>query len=213
MKRILWTVLLCLVFIQVKAQQMPDARKILDETASLFTGRGGVKAVFKADEFTDGDLQGSTSGMMCIQGNKFQMTTPDMIIWCNGETQWSYMKANGEVNVSVPTLEERQNMNPYTFVNLYKDGYNYQLKETTLRGKSCYEITLVANNKRKSPRTIILDINKENHGLMCIRMQQRKKEQWTRISIHQFHTGQSFVATDFEFNPKDYPQAEIIDLR
>ena len=69
------------------------------------------------------------------------MTTPDMITWYNGETQWSYMKANDEVNVSVPTPEEQQSMNPYTFVNLYKEGYHYQLKETTLRGKSCYEIT------------------------------------------------------------------------
>ena len=118
------------------------------------------------------------------------MTTPDMITWYNGETQWSYMKANDEVNVSVPTPEEQQSMNPYTFVNLYKEGYHYQLKETTLRGKSCYEITLTARNKQKSPHTIILD-----------------------ISIQQLHTGQSFAATDFEFNPKDYPQAEIIDLR
>lgn len=104
------------------------------------------------------------------------MTTPDMITWYNGETQWSYMKANDEVNVSVPTPEEQQSMNPYTFVNLYKEGYHYQLKETTLRGKSCYEITLTTRNKQKSPHTIILDINKDNHNLMCIRMQQRKKD-------------------------------------
>ena len=101
MKKILWTVALCLSLIPAKAQQTPDARKILDETASLFTSKGGVKATFKADNFTEGNLQGSATGTMCIQGNKFQMTTPDMITWYNGETQWSYMKANEEVNVSV----------------------------------------------------------------------------------------------------------------
>ena len=37
MKKILWTVALCLSLIPAKAQQTPDARKILDETASLFT--------------------------------------------------------------------------------------------------------------------------------------------------------------------------------
>ena len=102
---------LCLSLIPAKAQQTPDARKILDETASLFTSKGGVKATFKADNFTEGNLQGSATGTMCIQGNKFQMTTPDMITWYNGETQWSYMKANEEVNVSVPTPEEQQSMN------------------------------------------------------------------------------------------------------
>ena len=53
MKKILWTVALCLSLIPAKAQQTPDARKILDETASLFTSKGGVKATFKADNFTD----------------------------------------------------------------------------------------------------------------------------------------------------------------
>ena len=37
MKKILWTVALCIALIPAKAQQTPDARKILDETASLFT--------------------------------------------------------------------------------------------------------------------------------------------------------------------------------
>ena len=213
MKMTLWAAALCLSLIPAKAQQTPDARKILDETASLFTSKGGVKASFKVDNFTEGNLQGSATGTICIQGNKFQTTTPDMITWYDGETQWSYTKANDEVNVSVPTPEEQQGMNPYTFVNLYKEGYNYLLKETTLRGKNCYEITLTARDKQKSPHTIILDIDKDNHSLMCIRMRQRKKGQWTRISIQHLHTGQSFAATDFEFNPKDYPQAEIIDLR
>lgn len=213
MEKILWAVALCLALVPVRAQQAPDARKILDGAAALFTDKGGIKATFKADHFSEGNLRGSTSGTMCIQGNKFRTDTPDMITWYNGETQWNYVKANDEVNVSVPTLEERQGMNPNTFVNLYKEGYGYQLKETALRGKSCYEITLTARDRRKSPRTIILDIGKDDRILMCVRMRQREKGEWTRISIRRLRTGQSFAAADFEFDPKDYPRAEIIDLR
>lgn len=62
MKKILWTAALCLSLIPAKAQQTLDARKILDETASLFTSKGGVKATFKADNFTEGNLQGSATG-------------------------------------------------------------------------------------------------------------------------------------------------------
>ncbi len=213
MKKILCLMALSLYLTAGHAQQNGDARKVLDATAAQITGKGGVKADFKADSFSGGNLQGSASGTMCIQGEKFQMTTPDMITWYNGETQWSYVKANEEVNVSVPTPEERQSMNPYAFVNLYKDGYDYTIKETTLRGKPCYEVTLTAKDKRKSLRTIILDIDQRTYAPMCVRMQQRDNGNWTRIAIHQFHTGQSFKAAVFEFNPKDFPQAEIIDLR
>lgn len=213
MKKILWIIVLCMTVTATKAQKTPDTRKILDKTAALFTGKGGVKAIFKADNFSNGNLQGSISGTMCILGNKFQMSTPEIITWYNGETQWSYIKASEEVNVNVPTPEEQQNLNPYTFIGLYKKGYGYQLKETNLRGKACYEITLTAQNKQKHPYVIIMDIDKNIHVPMCIRIQPQKEDKWTRISIHQFHTGQSFSANDFEFNPKDYPQAEIIDLR
>lgn len=214
MKNTLWVAALCLAFTAAKAQRIPEARKILDEAASLFTDKGGVEVAFKADNFSGGDLQGNTTGTMRIQGDKFRMATPDMIIWFNGETQWSYVKASNEVNVSVPTREERQGgMTPHAFVDLYKEGYDYRIKETTLRGKGCHEITLTAHDRRKEPRVVILDIDKGNRGLMCIRMLQGKKGQWIRISIRRLRTGLSFAATDFEFDPEEYPQAEIIDLR
>ena len=150
---------------------------------------------------------------MCIQGEKFQMTTPEIVTWYNGETQWSYVKANEEVNVSTPTPEEKLNMNPYAVIHLYKNGYQYQMKETTLRGKACYEVTLKAQDGQKSLSTIIIDIDKRTYTPLCIRMRQKGNGHWTRITIHQFRSGQSFAASDFEFNAKDYPQAEIIDLR
>ena len=213
MKKTLCACLLSLSLLPARAQQTPDALQVLDATADRLTHSGGIKATFQADKFDDGDLQGSASGTMRILGNKFQMTTPDMITWYNGETQWSYVKANEEVNVSVPTPEEQQSMNPYTFVNLYKLGYDYAIKESNLRGKACYEVTLTAQDRQKSLRTIIINVDKKDYTPMCIRMQQGDGKQWTRISVHQFQSGQSFGNADFEFNPKDYPQAEVIDLR
>lgn len=213
MKKYLWIMALCLCFAKGNAQGNADARKVLDATAAQVTGQGGVKARFKADSFTDGNLQGSVSGTMCLQGEKFRMDTPEMVTWYNGETQWSYVKANEEVNVSVPTPEERQAMNPYAFVHLYKEGYGLALKETVLRGKPCYEVTLADQSGQKALRTIILDIDRRTSVPMCVRMQRREDGQWTRIAIHQFCSGQAFDAADFEFSPADYPQAEVIDLR
>ena len=213
MKKILWTCLLGITLLPVRAQQTSDARKVLDATANRVTAHGGVKASFKADKFSNGQLQGSAMGTMNIKGEKFQLTTPDMITWYNGETQWSYIKANEEVNISVPTVEEQISMNPYTFVNLYKKGYTYSMKESTLRGKACYEVTLTATDSKKNIHTIIISVDKKDYTPMCVRMQMNDTGQWTRIAVHQFQTGQPFSDTDFEFNPKDFPQAEVIDLR
>ncbi|MCD8317859.1 MAG: hypothetical protein LUC45_02945 [Paraprevotella sp.] len=213
MKKIILLAALGLTYGMAQAQISPDAKTVLDATAAHFTQNGGVKATFKADNFVKGKMQGSAEGTMLIQGEKFQMTTPDMITWYDGQTQWSYVKANEEVNVSTPTPKEQQSMNPYAVVNLYKEGYGYQLKETTLRGKADYEVTLTAKDKKKEPHTIIINIDRSSYEPMCIRIQQRDKGQWTRISVQHFQAGQTFSASDFKFNPKDYPKAEVIDLR
>lgn len=210
MKKIMFTLVLSLGLTATFAQ---TPRQILDAAASVFTQKSGVKADFKADSFTKGELQGSVSGSMYIQGNKFQMVTPGMTTWFNGSTQWSYNKANEEVNISIPTEEELQSINPSTFVNLYKEGYDYKMKETTLRGKACYEITLTAKKKNNNLRKIILNIEKGNNILMCIRMYPENSKNCTRIAVQQLQKGQSFTDSDFEFNPKNYPKAEIIDLR
>lgn len=210
MKKTLFTLACCLSAMIATAQ---TARQVLDAAAAVFTQKSGVKADFKADNFVNGELQGSVSGTMCIQGNKFQMTTPGIITWFNGTTQWSYSKDNEEVNITAPTDEELHSINPATFAGMYKSGYNAKMKETTLRGKACYEITLTAQKKNKRPRIVILNIDKSSKDLMCVRMYADDSKNCTRISVQRLQRGQNFASSDFEFTQKDYPQAEIIDLR
>lgn len=211
MKKILSTILAA-VFCTLTVAGQTSAKKVLDATADKLTRNGDIQLSFKADQFTSGQQNGSAFGNMQISGNKFKITTPDMITWYNGQTQWSYVLNNEEVNISTPTEEEQQNINPYAFVNIYKKGYNYSMRETTLRGKACYEVTLIAQDKKSSLPTIILDIEKGNRVPLCVRLQ-HDAQTWTRITIQSYEDKQSFPANHFEFNRHDFPQAEIIDLR
>lgn len=212
MKKILG--LICAVLLGIMpATAQKSAKEVLDATANAFTKGGGIEATFKVDQFNNNNqVKGSVSGVMHIKGKKFQMTTADMITWYDGKTQWSYVKNNEEVNISTPTPEEQQNMNPYAFVYLYKKGYNYSMKETTLRGKSCYEVTLLAKSTKNSLHTIIIDIEKGNYAPLCIRLQQKDKT-WARITVQHYTTNRTYKDSDFVFNHKDFPKAEIIDLR
>lgn len=194
------------------AQKDSSAKKILDATSHAFVKGGGTSVKFTVSTFNGNEENSKTSGTIYIKGKKFQMSTPELITWFNGKTEWSYVKANDEVNVSNPTNTELQAMNPYAVLDLYKNGYNYQMKEVVLRSKSCYEVTLTAENGKAGLQEIILDIDKSNYQPYCIRIRQGKKG-WTRITIHTFTNNQKYSDTLFQFNAKDYPKAEIIDLR
>lgn len=211
--KLLCTIVLSTLFSSAKCQLKMETSEVLDKTAEAFIAQNGIKADFKANYFTDGEIEGSAQGTIYIQGKEFHITTSDLITWYNGETQWTYMIENEEVNISTPTAEEQQTMNPYYFLSLYKDGYKFKMEETTLRGIDCYEITLTAKEKSKSPHDIILNINQADFSPMCIRTRMKKKNKWTRISIYNYEGKKSFPADLFEFKQENYPDAEIIDLR
>ena len=137
MKKLLYVLFALLTF--TSAAQAQTAKQILDQTAAKLKKSGGLQATFKVGNFTDGKETGSGSGTIYVKGDKFHIDSPQMKTWFDGKTQWSYLEGSNEVNVSHPTEAELQNINPYTFVNLYKQGYTYSLSHTTLRGKACHK--------------------------------------------------------------------------
>ena len=120
MRKYIFSVLIALLSLPVIAQQQQSqAKVVLDKTAEAFRKAGGVKADFIIKSVTNGLVEGSESGTIQLKGEKFVLKTSDIITWFDGKTQWSYMVRNDEVNVSTPTQEELQQINPYTFLYMY----------------------------------------------------------------------------------------------
>ncbi len=194
-------IVFCLLLsLSVSAQNAAQARKILDKTAALIANKKGATANFN---IVGKNL--NTSGTIAIKGNKFQATTPQAIVWYDGKTQWTYMKASQEVNVSNPTEAQQQTMNPYKFINLYKNGFNLSMKTIS----TGWQIHLTATNQKRSIKEMYVTINK-NYQPQTIKM--RQSNGWVTINVSRFKAKTLGDAT-FRFNAKDYPKAEIIDLR
>ena len=177
------------------------AKNVLDKAAANITVKSGVQADFKMT-----GSMGNTSGTITIKGKKFHATTPQAIIWFDGKTQWTYMKNNDEVNVTTPTESQLQAINPYNFINLYKNGYDYTLNKS---GKD-YVVHLTASSEDKKIRELFITINKSSYQPSQVKLLQGTK--WTIFDISNLKK-QNISDSQFRFNAKDFPQAEIIDLR
>ena len=169
-----------------------NAKQILDKTAAAISGKSGAQASFT--------IKGTS-----MKGKKFHASTPQATIWFDGTTQWTYMKKNDEVNISRPNETQQQAINPYNFINLYKDGYSYT---ATKQGQN-YEVHLKAT-KKKSISEMYIVVNSKTYIPSQIRYNQGKG--WTTIDITSFKSA-SLSDAMFRFNSKDFPQAEVIDLR
>ena len=147
---------------------------------------------------------GSVSGTISIKGNKFFASTPQAKTWFNGKTQWTYVVSSNEVNISNPSAEQQAKMNPYHFISLYKTGYKMSLKEEG----SNYVIHLTS--KKKAIQDIYITINKRTNIPSVVKIKERGK--WIRLTVKNFKSAQ-LIDAKFNFNSKDFPKAEIIDLR
>lgn len=200
--RIIMAVMMTLATMTATAQGTQTARKVLDKTASVVGRKGGASANFKITSAK----YGNTSGTIAIKENKFHATTPDAIVWFDGKTQWSYMKSTDEVNVTTPKESQLAAMNPYLFITMYKTGFNMDMK--TFNGY--YQVHLTAQDKKRSVQEMYININKTTYVPSQVKM--RQGTAWTTINISNFQA-KNQPNNIFSFNAKDFPQAEVIDLR
>jgi len=197
MKRISIIQILLAFVLGIQAQ---NARTILDRTANVVGNKSGATA-----NFSMSGKYGNSSGTIAIKGNMFSATTPQAIIWYDGKTQWAYNRQTDEVNVSTPTEAQQQSMNPYKFITIYKNGFT--LSSKTVGGK--YQVHMVAQNQARTIKELYVLINK---SYQPTQVKMRTDKGWTTINITNFRA-KSLADSSFKFNAKDYPSAEVIDLR
>lgn len=199
MRKILLSLVMAIFAIMSYGQ---TAQQVLDKTAKVIGNKGGAKANFT---FSNAKV-GSVSGTIAIKGNKFNARTGEATVWYDGKTQWTYMKKTNEVNVSNPTQAQQMSMNPYTFIHIYKTGYNMTLKTVG----SNYQVHLTAQNKKRTVQELYITVNKKTYIPSQVKM--RQGSSWSTINVNNF-SAKSIANSAFVFNSKDFPTAEVVDLR
>ena len=215
MRKYIFSVLIALLSLPVIAQQQQSqAKVILDKTAEAFRKAGGVKADFTVKAVANGLVEGAENGTIRLKGEKFVLKTSDIITWFDGKTQWSYVTKNDEVNVSNPTQEELQQINPYTFLYMYQKGFSYKLGTVKVyQGKAVWEVILTANDKKQELESITLYVTKSTYEPVYIQLQQRGQKTRNEITVTAYQIGLDYADHVFTFDRKASPTAEVIDLR
>ena len=189
---------MCLIgALNINAQ---TAKEVLDKTAATVSNKAGAQA-----NFTISGQSMNASGTIAIKDKKFHATTPQASIWFDGKTQWTYMKNNDEVNIANPTESQLASINPYNFIYMYKKGYNYTMEK---KGGN-FVVHLTATGK-KSIQEMYLTIGQKSYTPSQVRYKTAKG--WTTIDIRNFKAA-NLSDGMFRFNSKDFPHAEVIDLR
>ena len=184
----------------VSGQQDTKARDILDKVAQNYNQSNGVKISFK----------GTQQGTLWVKREKFVLDCGGVKSWFDGKTQWSYIKENEEVNISSPSQEEIQAINPIILVTMYQHGFNYHYKGQKMHGgKRCNEITLQPINQQDI-RMFLLSVSENNIPLYIgIDLVNGHYEEFVIQTFEEKSLKDDF----FQFDTNSFPDVEVIDLR
>lgn len=180
-----------------------NATQILDKASATLNASGNVKIGFSLE--VDGN---SGTGYIKLQGKKFVVNMGGSITWFDGKTMWTYIKENEEVNVTTPTAAQVAKMNPYAFVSFYKKGYKASMGKST---SSMHEVILTGQDG-SAYSSVVLDINKKSNLPQTIKLTPAKGGS-VKINCNSFLKNQKYTDATFRFNKKNYPKADVIDLR
>ena len=200
MKRLFTLWMLALLPYCISAQTDAKAAEVLDKVLQDLSDNG-IRA----------DFEGSETGFLLLKGEKFYLNNGNVQSWYDGKTQWSYVADTEEVNISHPTLEELQGINPYLILMRYKTDFNYTYKGSQTRnGVKGHEIVLTPKHSEQS-EVIRVFISKTYHPL-AMKMEQNGQT-LSEINVISYKTDQKLEDGMFRFNKSLFPNAEIIDMR
>lgn len=192
-----------LLFSMLAGAYAQDATKILDKSAAALKAAGNAKISFTMS--VDG---GAATGYIKLQGQKFVVNMDGTITWFDGKTMWSYVKQNDEVNVTTPSATEIAKMNPYAFLSFYKKGYTAKMGKSTAKE---HEVILTGD-AASTYKKVVMRISKSTSYPSYIHLESAKGRS-TTINCNSLQKNQKYTDATFRFNKKNYPNAEIVDLR
>lgn len=181
-----------------------DTNSILANASNKLVNNKSISATFSL--INNGKPE---QGAITIAGDKFTITTDELSTWFDGKTQWTYSPSINEVNISEPTPDELQLINPFAIIKNFKTEFNAKLLSNT---NGVCKILLTPKNKNASIKNIELSLNSSSFfpTLVVINATNNIK---TTIKVKSIKTGDTLPASTFTFYAKNYPNIEIIDLR
>lgn len=199
--------------IQLFSQTDTKAKSILDKTSEKTKNYQSITATF---EFTlqndEAGMNETSNGKLILQKDNYKLTFNGIDIFCDGKTQWTYMKDAQEVNITDAGNDEAESINPAKIFTIYEKGYNYTyLGEFTNEQKKTFKIELKPFEPKEFSR-LIIEIDQSTYQITNAKMFGKDQNIYT-IKVLTMDTNNTYDASTFIFDPAKNPKVEVIDMR
>lgn len=195
------------------SQTAQKAKTILDQVSQKTKNYKSITADFHfIMDNNEVNLHEVSKGNLIVQGEAYKLNVSGVEIFCDGKTQWTYMKDADEVSISDASQSTENLINPATIFTIYEQGYtNNYLGEFTTDAKKTHKIEMIPDEVKEFKR-VILEIDQSNYQLMGAVMDGTDDNRYT-IKVINMNTTVSYPSTTFVFDQAKHPKVNVIDMR
>lgn len=204
--RLTLILLFAALFLHAEAagQSKASAATILSSLRSRMASAPAVDAVF-----TINGGQGPVQGSVILSGAKYSMTTPQMSVWYDGRTQWTFLRNTNEVSITEPSADELLSTNPFAILSDQTGHYSARrLSDNSGR----YRVELVPRDKNSIIKRYVLFIDPTDSWPRALTVEFDDNRR-IEVVIENIGASAARNAATFAFDARKHPAAEIIDLR
>lgn len=188
----------------MSAAKALSAAAILADLRAKMNSSPAVEAVF-----TINGGEGPVQGSVLLSGARYHMTTPQMSVWYDGQTQWTLLQNASEVNISEPSADELMSSNPFAILNAHASYYTAR-RLSDSNGRLRVELT--PRDKNTGIRSFVIYVNSTTHwpAVLIVRFEDNRS---IEVTIDNISATRKPAPSAFTFDSKKYPTIELIDLR
>lgn len=196
-------IVFALIHFTLRVTASEDAPSILKRLYNRFNNHP-VEVTFKVNS-----RGSSPGGVLVLDKDRFTIKTDDLSTWYDGHTQWTLSPSIKEVNVINPTQEELAEINPLLILHSMSTFFNTELGDAPA---GHYILKLVSKDKDYPISSATITIKNGDWTPTEITVVANTGEQYSFV-IKKVNNLNKIDKNYFQFNPKEHPDVQIIDLR
>jgi len=193
------------------AQYDERALTVLNAMSSKYQSYSSFTAEFNYSmENEQEDIKDEFNGTITIMGEKYRLDMGIQEIFNNGETIWTYMPEEKEVNITEFDPDEEE-LTPSKIITAYESGYKYILLDNESDAEYNV-IDLIPENSDEQFFKVRMSISKKDNLIKSWKIFDKNGNNYVH-TITKFSPNDSMKSNYFEFDASKYPGVEVVDLR
>lgn len=152
---------------------------------------------------------GASNASLTMSGKKFAVKSPEIEIWYDGTTQWTYSARTDEVSVTEPAAAEISQVNPLAVLDYFTSSYTPTMLPPS---KGVKRIKLTAKDKKSGIASAVITLQSASLSPECVELTLSTGER-VSITVKSLKKGGEVNPATFTYRKSLHPSAEIIDLR